>query len=301
MQRTSLMLVLAVAGLMAGLAPASAQEVFASPEAAANALVQAASAAEPGFVDRIFGPGAKDLLGSGDEAEDKRRLKAFVDAANDSRKLESPSADKRVLVLGSAGWPFPVPIVKTAKGWVYDVEAGREELVNRTIGFNELSAIGACRAYVDAQREFFRQDRDGDDVQEYAQRIISRPGRHDGLYWPADNPADRSPLEGQISADLASRVAAGGKPEPFRGYYFRVLKEQGKAAPGGAYSYVINGRMIAGFALVAYPAEWGRTGVMTFICNQQGKVFQKNLGPDTAKVAAAMTRYNPDAGWTPAE
>lgn len=291
----------AAAGLLATLAPARAQEVFASPEAAATALVQAAAGTEPGFVDRIFGPGARDLLASGDEAEDRRRLKAFVDAAAEGRKLESPTADRRVLVLGANGWPFPVPIVKRDKGWVFDVDAGRDELLNRTIGFNETSAIGACRAYVEAQREFFRQDRDGDDVQEYAQRIISRPGRHDGLYWPAENPADRSPLEGLISTKLANRVAAGGKPEPYRGYRFKILKAQGKAAPGGAYNYVINGRMIAGFALVAYPDDWGRSGIMTFICNQQGKVFEKNLGPDTAAVAGAMTRYDPGAGWTPAD
>jgi hypothetical protein len=293
------------ATLLAGLflsRAAVAQQVFPSPDAAADALVKAAAAREPGFVEAIFGPGSKDILSSGDADEDQRRLEAFVDAARDGVKLESPTPDKRVLVLGSAGWPFPVPLVKQSAGWVFDVQAGREELINRTIGFNELSAIEACKAYVEAQREYFRDTHDGDGVPQYAQRIVSRPGRHDGLYWPPETQSDRSPLDGRINGDLASRAAkASQQPEPYRGYYFRILKAQGKSAPGGAYDYVINGRMIVGFALVAFPAEWGKTGVMTFICNQQGRVYQKNLGPGTLEEGRAMTRYNPDSTWTLAE
>jgi hypothetical protein len=302
--RLSLSLALAAA-LVAGIAlprGASAQQVFASPDAAADALVKAASARNPGFVETIFGPGARDILSSGDSEEDERRLSAFVDAARDGTKLESPAPDKRVLVLGQAGWPFPVPLVKQGGGWAFDIQAGREELINRTIGFNEFSAILACKAYVEAQREYFREDRDGDGLQQYAQRIVSRPGRHDGLYWPPASQSDRSPLDDRISGDVASRAAnASRAPEPYRGYYFKVLKSQGKAAPGGAYDYVANGRMLFGFALVAFPAEWGRTGVMTFVCNQQGRVYQKNLGPDTVEEGRAMVRYNPDPSWKPAE
>jgi hypothetical protein len=280
----------------------SSQQAFPSPEAAADAVVKAASAGEPGSLAAIFGPGSTDLLSSGDPEEDKRRRDAFVAAAKDGVAIESPASDRRVLALGTAGWPFPVPLVKRGDQWVFDVEAGREELVNRTIGFNELSAIEACKAYVEAQREYYRLNPDGDEIPDYAQRILSRPGRHDGLYWPPESQADRSPLDGRISGDLAARAARlRNGPEPYRGYYFRILKAQGSSAPGGAYSYLVKGRMIVGFALVAYPAEWGRTGVMTFICNQQGRIYQKNLGPRTLDAARAMARYDPDRSWTAVE
>ncbi|MFO1150711.1 MAG: DUF2950 domain-containing protein [Alsobacter sp.] len=281
---------------------ADAQQVFATPEAAAEAVVKAARGADAGALATIFGPGSKELLSSGDAEEDQRRREAFVTAAQEGVAFESPAPDRRTLVLGAAAWPFPVPLVKRGEGWTFDAEAGREELINRTIGFNELSAIAACKAYVEAQREYYRQNPDGDEIQEYAQRILSRPGHHDGLYWPPESQADRSPLDGRIEGDLSARAARAGQgPEPYRGYHFRILKAQGEAAPGGAYSYLVKGRMLIGFALVAYPAEWGRTGVMTFICNQQDRVFQKNLGPRTADIARAMTRYDPDRSWSVAE
>ncbi|GGH11187.1 hypothetical protein GCM10007036_08060 [Alsobacter metallidurans] len=272
----------------------SAQQIFASPEEAARALVKATEQPRPGDLDQLFGPGARDLISTGDAAEDQRRIAAFRTAAAESVDLQPAGDATRVMALGRRAWPFPIPIVKQASGWAFDLKAGREELVNRAVGFNELSAVEACRAYVAAQKEYFRLDRDEDEVAEYAQRIVSTPGKRDGLYWESTAQGDVSPLDDRLFQ--ASTAVKAGR-EPYRGYYFRVLKAQGPAAPGGAHSYVINGHMIAGFGLVAYPADWGRTGVMTFICNQQGKIFEQDLGLETAARASAMSAYDPGKGW----
>ena len=289
-----------LAVLLGAVAPATvahAQEAFASPEAAVAALVEASKAHDPARIERIFGPGSLPVLSSGDAAEDRRRIEAFVAAAGESTTLMPVGATVHRLRVGTKGFDFPVPLRQTGDRWSFDLAAGREEIHDRTVGFNELSAIEACRAYLQAQREYVRIDHDGDDVQSYAQRIVSSPGARDGLYWPAETQSDRSPLDGRVT-DAEAGKAAAGAPVPHLGYRFKILKAQGPAAPGGAYSYVINGRMIAGFALVAYPATWGETGIMTFICNQQGRIYQRDLGPGTAKAAAAMTRYNPDRSWT---
>ncbi|MHB2168909.1 DUF2950 domain-containing protein [Alsobacter sp. R-9] len=288
-------LVVAVAAA-AWSAPLAAQQVFPSPDAASKALVDAAKAGEPGFVARIFGPEGPAILGTGDPERDKERLAQFNAAAADATALAARGDTTRILQIGRNGFEFPVPIVKRGEGWVYDVAAGREEILNRTIGENELHAIEACRTYIAAQREYFRLDHDDDEVQEYAQRILSSPGKRDGLYWPRQTQWDISPLEGRISQAILERQS--NRSEPYFGYTFRILKAQGPSAPGGAYSYVINGKMIAGFALIAAPAEWGKTGVMTFICNQSGRVWQKNLGPGTAREVARIKRYDPDPSWT---
>jgi hypothetical protein len=285
------------AGLALAAGAASAQQTFPTPEAAASALVEAARAGEKGFVERIFGPGSRAVISSGDADEDKRRLSEFNEAAAAAMTLSAPDATTRVMNVGKNPFAFPVPIVKKGDAWAFDVVSGKQEILNRAIGFNEASAIEACRTYVAAQREYFRLDRDEDEVQEYAQRIVSSPGKHDGLYWDAASQADRSPLDGRLADSVLSAVRSG-KRAPYHGYFFRILKAQGPAAPGGAFSYVINGRMIAGFGLVAWPAEWGRTGVMTFICNQQGKVYQADLGARTSRIVGKMTRYDPDATWT---
>lgn len=276
-------------------AVAGAQEIYPSPEAASQALIAAARSGERGFLDRIFGPGARDLISSGDEEEDRRRLAVFLRSADEATRLEPRGDDARNLVLGSNQWPFPIPIVKRDQGWSFDLEAGRSEVLHRTIGFNELSAIEACRTYVEAQKEYFRQDRDGDELQEYARRFISTPGKRDGLYWTPENQADRSPLDGRFSEATINRA---DRAAPYRGYHYKILTRQGPAAPGGEFSYLVNGNMLAGFALVAFPAEWGKTGVMTFICNMQGRVYQRDLGPDTLNRARAMTTYNPSQSWT---
>jgi hypothetical protein len=212
--------------------------------------------------------------------------------------LDEKGSDRRVLVIGDQAWPFPVPLVKTAGGWRFATEEGEDEIVNRRIGANERNAIFALRAYLDAQKEYASRDRNGDGVLQYAQRIGSTPGKHDGLYWPADSSKgeEMSPF-GPLIAESAAYLKGHKAGDPYRGYYFRILTRQGKSAPGGAYSYVINGRMIAGFAMVAYPAQYGESGVMTFIVSHNGKIFEKNLGKSTAEVASKMTAFDPGAGW----
>ena len=281
--------------LLAMPATTLAQEAYPTPEAAIQALVAAARTGEKGFAERILGPGARDLVSSGDEDEDKRRIATFLRNAAEGIRLEANGEDRRTVVLGTNGWPFPIPIARRGQSWSFDLEAGRSELINRTIGFNELSAIEACRTYVQAQREYFREDHDGDELQEYAQRLISSPGQRDGLYWTPQNQADRSPLDGRFSEAVLAGARTGA---PYHGYFFRILRRQGPAAPGGEFSYVLNGHMIGGFALVAFPAEWGKSGLMSFICNMQGRVYQRDLGPETLARGRAMTTYNPGPRWT---
>jgi hypothetical protein len=206
------------------------------------------------------------------------------------------------LEVGPDGWPFPVPIVKNGSSWFFDTAAGKEELLNRRIGRNELDVLKAMRAYVEAQREYASKDRNGDEVLQYAQRLASSPGKKDGLYWPLDLDGEMSPL-GPLVAEAQTE---GYHPQvkgqeqtraPFHGYYFKILTQQGSNAPGGKYSYIINGRMIAGFALIAWPAEYGTSGVMTFIVNQQGRVYQRDLGDKTDELAPTMNTYDPGTGW----
>lgn len=214
-------------------------------------------------------------------------------------------SDTRVILeVGDDLWPFPVPIVKKDGGWFFDTDAGKDELLSRRVGKNELGTLSAMRACVDAQREYASDDRDGDGVLEYAQRLVSSAGKQDGLYWPRAFDSDESPL-GPL---MAFAQAEGYSPElrevkevergPYHGYYFKILTRQGKHAPGGTYGYIINGNMIAGFAMVAWPAEYGTSGVMTFIVNQQGRVYQKDLGPKTARLASKMKLYDPEPSWT---
>jgi hypothetical protein len=207
-----------------------------------------------------------------------------------------------VLEVGTNGWPFPIPLVKQASGWQFDTVAGKDELLNRRIGRNELEVLRVMRAYVDAQREYATQDRDGDEVLEYAQKLSSSPGKTDGLYWPMELNGEKSPL-GPLVADaqdvgyFSNGISSEGGPRPFYGYLFKILTRQGKHAPGGKYDYIINGNMIGGFAMVAWPAEYGDSGVMTFIVNQQGRVYQKDLGKSTDKIAKKMRDYDPDSSW----
>jgi hypothetical protein len=212
--------------------------------------------------------------------------------------LHEPSPDRRVLVIGDQAWPVPIPIVRAGERWRFATEEGVDELVNRRIGGNERNAIYVLRAYLDAQRAYAASDRDGDGVLQYAQKLASAPGKHDGLYWPADaaKGEEESPF-GPLIAESAAYLKGHAAGDPYRGYQFRILTRQGKNAPGGAYSYVINGRMIAGFAMVAYPAEYGKSGVMTFIVSHNGKVFEKDLGKTSTAIGAKMTTFDPGAGW----
>jgi hypothetical protein len=211
------------------------------------------------------------------------------------------TGDDRVVVdIGAQNWPLPIPLVKRDGKWIFDTAAGRVEIIDRRVGEDELNAIGVCRTYVTAQREYASEDRDGSGILKFAQKLKSTHGMKDGLYWKASDDEEQSPF-GPLVAEAHAEGYGGktseGQPQPFKGYLFRILTAQGAAAPGGAYNYVVNGNLIAGFALVAYPAHWGESGVMTFVVNQWGKVYECNLGQDSAEVATAMTEFNPDTDW----
>ena len=287
----------------AGRADDAQQTMFASPEEAAKALVDAAAKGDTDALVAIFGPDGQDLVTSGDAVADKNARDSFVASTKQAMRLEKVGDDKVILNIGRDDWPLPIPIVKGAAGWYFDTAEGHEEIINRRIGRNELGAIDVARAYVAAQREYASLVRDGSGLAKFAQKIASSPDKKDGLYWPAVEGADLSPFGPLIAGAVAEGYSTKqtGTPTPYHGYFFKILKAQGKSAPGGAYDYVINGNMIAGFALVAYPADYGSSGVMTFIVNQQGVVYQQDLGEQTAALAAAMTRYDPDATWRKVE
>jgi len=279
------------------------QLVFASPEEAVEALVEAVKADDNAALTRIFGPESAGVVGSGDPVADRENRQAFVAAYGEAHKLIREADGKVVLHVGKDDWPFPIPVVKQGEGWRFDTAAGKQEILNRRIGKNELSVIQVCLAYVDAQREYATKDRDKDGVLEYAQKFQSSPGKKDGLYWETREGEPLSPL-GPLMAQAVKegyKKASGGQPAPFHGYYFKILKAQGKNAPGGAYDYVVNGRMIGGFAMVAWPAQYGSSGIMTFMVNHDGIVYEKDLGPDTAGIVAGITKFNPDSTWRKVE
>ena len=266
--------ILAAAVLIAAALPARAQETYPTPEAAVKDLVDSAKAKTPGFGDRILGKDGAALLRSGDADEDAENLKEFNEAAAASTAIDDGPNGTKILRVGKNGWTLPLPLIKTDAGWRFDVAKGKEEMTNRRVGYNELSAIEACKAYVAAQDEYFRLDRDGNGLREYARRFISTPGTHDGLYWPPEDQADISPLDGFAEdANLAGR--SGEKPEPYDGYYFRILTAQGPAAPGGAFSYLINGHMIAGHAMVAWPADLRRQRRRDFYLRRERRRLPK--------------------------
>lgn len=275
---------------------------FASPEEAMQVLVAALRAGDTRQLRAILGSDGDRLISSGDRVADRRNRERFLEAYDAGHRL-AVSEGTAVLHTGVNDWPFPIPIVREGQAWRFDARQGREEMLARSIGRNEIYTIQTCLAYVDAQREYYTEDRDGDGILEYAQKFASAPGKRDGLYW-ATRPGDpASPL-----GDLVVRARAegyrrqqGGGPTPYNGYLFRILTAQGPNAHGGAYDYVVRGQMIGGFALVAFPARYGTSGVMTFIVNHDGVVYQKDLGPRTPSVAQAMRTFDPDSSWTKAD
>ena len=274
------------------LSAADTGKPFATPEEAAAALATAVSTNDTNAVRVIFGPAAADLVNP-DRVQAANEHQAFTTAYNQTHRTVKESATKCVLEIGPDFWPFPVPLAKRDGQWFFDTEAGKDELLNRRIGKNEIAALQSVRAYVEAQREYAAKDRDSDEVLEYAPKFTSAPGQKDGLYWPADLDGEISPIgplvaQAQAQGYMSAPKQPGAAPEPFHGYFFKILTRQGKAAPGGKHDYVINGNMIGGFALVSWPAEYGESGIMTFIVNQQGRVYQKDLGPKTSKIAAAL-------------
>ena len=274
---------------------------FASPEDAASALAQAVKSGKLEAVSAIFGPDSQALIDSSDPVTARRNQQIFTVAYTERWRLESPDASRRTLVIGHEEWPFPIPIVQEGNAWRFDTAAGLEEILARRIGRNELAAIRICRTYVGAQRLYARSGHDGRRAGLYAAAFRSAPGKQDGLYWQAGPGEKRSPL-GDLVASAAAEGrtvgAAGAQPAPFHGYHFKILTAQGDAAPGGARSYIQNGELSGGFALVAWPAQYDVTGIMTFIVNQDGVVREKDLGPGTDAAARAMTAYDPDASWT---
>ncbi len=278
------------------------QKLFATPEDALKGLVEAVKIHDKAALEQIFGPNAKDLRSS-DDVQAAAEFEEFAKHVAEKTNIVKENDSRAIIYIGNENWPFPIPLVKKNDQWFFDTVAGQEEILNRRIGENELTAILVCRMYVQAQREYVLKDWDNDGIIAYAQKLRSDPGKKNGLFWRHAPGEPASPL-----GELVARARMEGykkekslfkeQPVPFHGYYFKILTQQGKNAPGGKYNYIVNGNMVGGFALVAFPSNWGKSGVMTFIVNQQGKVYQKNLGADTAKIAQQMPSFDPDKTWT---
>jgi hypothetical protein len=299
MKRSTVVLAI-VLGLQGVPFAAPAQKSFTSLEEAVTALVTATRAADRQALVQILGPQGRPLLSSGDEVADRAAFQRFVTAYDRAHRLEG-GGGKVVLYVGEDDFPFPIPLVPDGPSWFWDTDAGADELLNRRIGQNELAAIQVCLAYVDAQREYYL--RRGPGLLEYAQRLESTRGKRDGLFWetkPGEHPSPLGPLVAKARAE-GYQLGGHARPVPYHGYFYRILLAQGVDAPGGAYEFVVKGHMIGGFALVAHPAVYGNSGIMTFIVNQDGVVYQKDLGSTTAHTVNAIKTYNPDSTWTLAE
>jgi hypothetical protein len=299
----SCIIVLATAAALGAGAPAHAadapQQTFATPDAAVEALVAANRADAPKEIVKILGPEGRKLVYSGDRIADRAGRARFLANYDAAHKIVT-EGDKATLVVGTDEWPMPIPLVKEGAAWRFDPKAGEEEILNRRIGRNELNTIQVCRAIVDAQREYASKDRRGDGLLEYAAKFGSSPGQHDGLYWKVEPGEEESPLGALVASAHAEGYGGKsrtGKQRPYHGYFYRILTRQGKDARGGAYDYMVNGHLFGGFALVAFPARYGDSGVMTFIVNQDGIVYQKDLGFDTDALARRMNEFDPGLGW----
>ena len=276
---------------------ANAQQAFKTPDEAASALVSAARTGDLKAIATVLGPDGDDIVSSGDNVADATTRQKFVAAYDAKHQITMEGENKATIVIGQEDFPLPIPLVRKDGMWRFDTAAGREEILARRIGKNELDAIQACLAYVDAQNEYADKDRTGAGKGVYAQHFVSNPGKKDGLYWPDAKGNDASPL-GEFFAEAAKQgYRVGGGRTPYHGYFYKILTKQGAAAPDGELEYVVRGKMIGGFALVAYPAEYENSGVMTFIVNHNGQVYQKDLGPHTARLAERMTSFNPDNTW----
>jgi hypothetical protein len=279
-----------------------AQKTFESPAEAGAALLEAAKSGDQGALVAIFGPDGKDVLFSGDAVKDKNALQDFVAAYGQVNRWREIKAGGEILFIGADNYPFPIPLGRNASGqWSFDTAAGKDEILARRIGNGELTAIAASAATADAERKYFSQTHDGEKVKQYAQKFVSDEGKQNGLYWKVPDGKASSPL-GEV-VDFARAVGytnSGKKPQPFNGYYFRILTKQGDQAPGGAMDYIANGKMTGGFAVLAYPAEYRNSGIMTFIVGKDGTVYQKDLGEKTADLGAAMVQFNPGDGWSSA-
>ncbi len=299
----AVVLVIAVLGFSFADAAAVKQKGFATPEEAVKAFAAAMKSNDERELLSIFGAAEKELISSGDPVRDNQRRELFIGDFDRKNSLSQEGA-KVVLIIGEKDWPFPVPLVKKGDQWFFDTKAGKDEILNRRIGENELSTVQTLLAVVDAQREYAMKDRDNDGIREYAEKFGSDPGQKNGLYWETQPGEEPSPL-GELVADARAegyrRSGSKQGPIPFHGYYFRILTKQGKHAPGGAFDYAVKNNMIGGFAVVAYPAAYGNSGVMTFMVNHEGVVYEKNLGKNTATTARAMKWFDPDKTWKKVE
>jgi hypothetical protein len=281
----------------------SAQQGFETPESASEALVAAVRSGDPKRIERILGSSSEKLTRSGDAVADARARERFLRAYDTHWRVEQNGEARATLLIGEKDWPFPLPLIKDDGHWRFDAASGGDEVINRRIGRNELSTIQVCLAYVDAQREYAATQGNVDGLHRYAEKFVSARGKKDGLYWPTEEGQPSSPL-GPLAAKAKEEgygTTKNAPKEPYQGYLYRILTAQGPDAPGGAFGYVVKGKMIGGFALVAYPARWGVSGVMSFIVSHDGVVYQKNLGPRTAALASSMTQFNPDATWSKAQ
>ena len=272
---------------------------FASPEAAIAALVEAVQVNDQPMLHGILGSHGSKLTSSGDEVADRQNREAFLKAYGEAHKLVLEGDTQAALVIGKDEWPMPIPLVKSHDGWRFDTQQGEEEILARRIGRNELAAIQVCLAIVDAEREYAALDLDGDGIPEYAPKFVSTPGKHDGLYWQTKADEPPSPLGPLLAAASSEGYTRSGPRTlaPYHGYFYRILTRQERDAPGGAYDYFVKGKMIGGFAVIAYPARYGASGIMSFIVNHDGVVYENDLGKDTVAIASKMTTFNPDASW----
>jgi hypothetical protein len=284
-------------------APVLAEAVrnFATPDAAIAALVEAVKADDQAQMRAILGHAGAKLMHTGDAETDRENREAFVKAYSEGSKQQMNGEEQAVVVIGKDDWPLPIPLVKSRQGWHFDAQQGQQEIRDRRVGRNELNAIQVCLAIVDAEREYATRDYDQDGLLEYAPRFVSSPGKHDGLYWPDEGGDAQSPIGPLLTAAASESASRERQRVPYHGYYYRILTKQGKNAPGGAYDYIVSGKMLGGFAVIAYPAQYGKSGVMSFIVNHDGKVYEKNLGPDTAAAASKINTYDPDSSWKQTE
>lgn len=284
------------------MAQSAGQKTFKTPQAAAAALVEAVKNRDKAMALEVLGTSSQGLFNTGDENFDVSQHQLFVEKYQQMHRLVSNGRHADILYVGAENWPLPIPIKQGKTGWYFDSQGARLEILARRIGADELSAINVCLAIAQAQNEYRSQPHDGDTVKQYAQHITSSDGKHDGLYWKAEGTEPKSPLGPRLALASYQGGGAGATAQstPYHGYYFKTLTAQGKDAPGGAKDYLDNGKLTGGFALVAYPARYRESGVTTFIINQDGIVYQKDLGPDTEKIASSMREYNPDKSWVPA-
>jgi len=273
------------------------QRTYASPQDAVKDLMAAAKADDLKAMLAVLGAGAKAIITSGDAVADKQGRARFVKSYEEASKIELAGEAKAILSTGKDNWPFAIPMVKDKAGWRFDARAGQEEIINRRVGRNELSVMQVLQAYVDAQREYYLRNPQGDKLLQYAQRVASTKGKRDGLFYPTKTDEKPSPFGPMVDSAKAEGYSKAEKGSGYNGYHFRVLKGQGPDAKGGAYDYVAQGRMIGGFAMVAWPVNYGNSGVMTFMVNHEGVVFEKDLGPDTAAAVQKIIKFNPDKGW----